>query len=153
MNSERPQMNAVKQALCVAAATVLALPALAEVTVTDAWVRGTVPAQRATGAFMKIKSSEDAKIVAAASPAAKTVEIHEMLMKGGTMEMRALPALALPAGEMVELKSGGYHVMLMDLAKPLIKGDTVPITFTVEGKDRKRTTVQVKAEVRPLTFP
>ena len=56
-----------------------------------------------------------------------------------------MPALELPAGKTVELKSGGYHVMLMELAKPLAKGDTVPITFTVEGKDGKRTTVEVKA--------
>jgi len=78
------------------------------------------------------------------------VEIHEMAMKGTTMEMRAVPALDLPAGKMVELKSGGYHVMLMGLAKPLAKGDTVPIIFTIEGAGGKRTIIEVKAEVRPL---
>jgi len=119
--------------------------------VKDAWVRGTVPAQRSTGAFMKITSTEEAKIVAAASPAAKVVEIHEMSMKGGTMEMRPVTALALPANKMVELKSGSYHLMLMDLAKPLGTGQTVPITFTVEGPGGKRSTVEVRAEVRPLT--
>ena len=129
----------------------LATPvALAEVTITDAWVRGTVPAQKVTGAFMKMKSTENAKVVAAKSPAAKHVEIHEMAMKDGVMQMRALPALSLPAGKTVDLVSGGHHVMLMDLAKPLSKGDKVPITFTIEGKDGKRSTIEVMAEVRPL---
>lgn len=132
------------------AATMVAFNATAEVTVTDAWVRGTVAAQTSTGAFMKIKSTEDAKIVSASSPAAKIVEIHEMAMANGVMEMKAMSALPLPAGKAVELKSGGYHVMMMELAKPLKAGDKVPITFTVEGKDGKKTMVEVKADVRPL---
>jgi copper(I)-binding protein len=99
---------------------------------------------------MKVKSTEDAKIVAAASPAAKTVEIHEMGMKAGVMEMRALPALALPAGKVVELESGGYHVMLMGLTRALKAGETVPIIFTVEDARGKRTMVEARAAVRPL---
>lgn len=125
-----------------------ALPALAEVTATDAWVRGTVPAQKATGVFMKLKSTEDAKLVAAASPAAKIVEVHEMAMKGNVMEMRAVESIALPAGKSVELKPGGYHVMLIDVVKPLSRGDSVPLTLTLVGKDGKKSTLQVKAEVR-----
>ena len=136
--------------LLIAAATLLAFPAGAEVTITNAWVRGTVPAQQATGAYMKFKSTEDVKVVAASSPAAKVVEIHELSMNGTTMEMRAVPALPLPAGKLVEMKAGGYHVMLMGLAKPLGKDDVVPITFTVEGAGGKRTTVEVKAIVVPI---
>ena len=132
------------------AMSLISLSVQAEVTITDAWVRGTVPAQTSTGAYMKIKSTEDAKIVAASSPAAKIVEIHEMAMANGVMEMKAVPALMLPAGKAVELKSGGYHVMMMELAKPLKAGDKVPITFTVEGKDGRKTAVEVKADVRPL---
>jgi copper(I)-binding protein len=136
--------------LCAAGCAIVALTAAADVTVTDAWVRGTVPAQKATGAFMKVKSTDDAKIVAASSPAARMVEVHEMTMKDNVMQMRPIDALALPAGKTVELKPGGYHVMLMDLVKPLAKGEMVPITLTVEGKDGKRTTAEVKAEVRAL---
>jgi copper(I)-binding protein len=136
--------------LCSAGWTLVALQAAADVTVTEAWVRGTVPAQKATGAFMKVKSTDDAKIVAASSPAARMVEVHEMTMKDNVMQMRPVDALALPAGKTVELKPGGYHVMLMDLVKPLAKGEMVPITLTVEGKDGKRTTAEVKAEVRAV---
>jgi hypothetical protein len=146
-NREREAMNAVLKRIWVAGLALAAAQAWAEVTVTEAWVRGTVPAQKATGAFMKLKSSDDAKLVSAASPAAKIVEVHEMAMKGNVMEMRAIDALALPAGKTVELKPGGYHVMLIDLVKPLAAGEKIPVTLTVIGKDGKKAAVEVKAEV------
>lgn len=128
----------------------LAFCAQAEVKVKDAWVRGTVPAQRSTGAFLTLESSVDAKVIGVKSPAAKNVEIHSSDMKDGVMHMHAIEALALPAGKRVELKPGGAHVMLMGLAKALGAGDTVPLTFTIEEGSGKRTTLEVKAPVRPL---
>jgi len=130
------------------AASLVAFPAAAQVTVSEAWVRSTVPAQKATGAFMKVKSESDAKLVSAASPVAKVVEVHEMSMKDNVMQMRAIDSLALPAGKTVELKPGGYHVMLMELVKPIDKGAAVPITLTFVGKDGKKFTQEVKAEAR-----
>jgi hypothetical protein len=126
------------------------LDSAAAVTATDAWVRGTVPAQKITGAFLTLHSSEDAKVVGVSSTASKTAEIHESGMEHGTMRMKAVEFVALPAGKRVELKPGGYHVMLVDLTRPLAAGDMVPLTFTVEDSRGKRSTVEVKAEVRPL---
>jgi copper(I)-binding protein len=131
--------------------SLFATAAMAQVTISNPWVRGTVGGMKATGAFMEISSRADTRLVGAASPAAKVVEVHEMAMVDNVMRMRAIPAIAVPAGKPVELKPGGYHVMLIDLVKPLEPGATVPITLTFEGKDGKRETVQVKAEVRPLT--
>jgi copper(I)-binding protein len=128
-----------------------AAPAHAQVTVSGAWVRGTVEGQKATGAFMELKSAEGAAVVGAASPVAGIVEIHEMRMDGNTMRMRAVDKLELPAGRAVELKPGGYHVMLMDLKAPLKKGDTVPIKLKVRTKSGQTQDVEVKAEVRDLT--
>ncbi|MGE0355879.1 MAG: copper chaperone PCu(A)C [Burkholderiales bacterium] len=133
---------------CIAAAAFVAGASHADVTVTEAWVRGTVPAQSATGAFMKLKSSQDLTLVNAASPAARIVEVHKMVMSGNVMAMRAVDDVALPAGQTVEFKPGGYHVMLMDLVKPLGKGDKVPITLTFVDKDGKRSTKEIRAEVR-----
>lgn len=129
-------------------ATVLALPAAAQVQVSDPWVRSTVPAQKATGAFMKLKSAGEAKLVSAGSPAAKVVEVHEMSMKDNVMQMRAVESVALPAGKTVALKPGGYHVMLMELVKPIEAGAMVPITLTFVDKDGKKFTQEVKAEAR-----
>ena len=114
-------------------------------------MRGTVTGQKATGAFMQLKSPADTSLVAVASPVAKIVEVHEMKMEGGMMKMRAVDKLALPAGKTVELKPGGYHVMLMDLAQPLKEGDTVPLTLTFEDKAGKKQTQDVKAQVKALT--
>jgi hypothetical protein len=137
-------------AVLAAASLATAAAASAQVTVTDPWVRGTVTGQKATGAFMQLKSPADTALVAAASPVAKIVEIHEMKMEGGMMKMNAVDKLALPAGKAVDLKPGGYHVMLMDLVKPLKDGDTVPLQLTFEDKAGKMQTVEVRAVVRPL---
>ncbi len=126
------------------------LDAPAAVTATDAWVRGTVPAQKITGAFLSLQSSEDAKVVGVSSPAAKAAEIHESGMDHGTMHMKAVDFVTLPAGKRVELKPGGYHVMLVGLTRPLAAGDLVPLIFTVEDSRGKRSTLEVKAEVRAL---
>lgn len=132
----------------------LAAPAWAQtVTVSGAWVRGTVAGQSATGAFLELKASEHAALLGVASPVAKVVEVHEMVMEQDVMKMRAIPRLDLPAGKAVDLKPGGYHIMLMGLSKPLKKGDIVPLTLKLEGRDKKLSTLEVKVEVRELTAP
>jgi periplasmic copper chaperone A len=135
--------------LCVAAST----PAWSQTVVKDPWVRGTVAQQKATGAFMQITSTQGGRLLSAASPVAGVVEVHEMKMDGSVMKMGAIPSLDLPAGKNVELKPGGYHVMLMDLKKELKAGDTVPLTLVVEGKDGKKESLEIKAPVRALGAP
>ncbi|OHC61695.1 MAG: hypothetical protein A2040_12685 [Rhodocyclales bacterium GWA2_65_19] len=138
-------------ALSMLVSVAFILPAHAQVTVKDPWVRATVAQQKATGAFMQITSAQDARLVEVKSPVAGIVEIHEMAMDKDVMKMRALPnGLDLPAGKTVELKSGGYHVMLMDLKQQMKEGDSVPMTLVIEGKDKKRSTVEIKAPVKPL---
>jgi hypothetical protein len=120
------------------------------VEVKDPWARATAPGQKAGGVFMQLKSAGGGALVAAESPAANVVEIHEMAMEGNVMRMRAIPKLDLPAGQTVELKPGGYHVMLIDLKAPLKKGDMVPVKLKVQGKDGKPAEIEVKAEVRDM---
>lgn len=143
----------MKKALSVLSLSLLASLAHAQVTVSEAWVRATVAQQKATGAFMQLQSAQDAKLVSAQSPVAGVTEVHEMAMDNGVMKMRAVPFLALPAGKAVELKPGGYHVMLMDLKAQVKDGDTVPVTLVVEGKDGKRQNVEVKAPARLMNKP
>ena len=121
----------------------------AQVTVGDPWVRATVAQQKATGMFAQVTSAQGGKLVAASSPVAAVVEIHEMAMENNVMKMRAVPGLELPAGKAVDLKPGGYHVMLMSLNRTLKEGEVVPITLVVETGGR-RETLEVKAPVRPL---
>ena len=122
----------------------------APVTVDGAWVRASVQGQKATGAFMRLTASEATRLVGAASPAAGVTEVHEMKMEGDVMKMRAVTGLDLPAGQAVELKPGGYHVMLLDLKGQVKDGEVVPVSLVFEGKDGKKQTVEVKAPARPL---
>ena len=142
-------MNAMR--LAAAALATASFSALAQVTVTQAWIRGTVPGQTSTGAFMQLRAANDTTLVAVTSPAARTAELHASSHEAGMMRMRAVPAVALPAGKVVALRPGGYHVMLLDLTETLRAGSTVPLTLTFRGSEGETSTQSVSAEVRPLT--
>ena len=121
------------------------------VEIKDAWIRGTVAGQKATGAFMSLTSRSPARLVAAASPAAGVAEIHSTKMEGGVMRMAAVDGVELPANRTVKLAPGGYHVMLMDLKRTLKAGERVPLRLTFELAGKKRETVEVDVEVRSVT--
>jgi copper(I)-binding protein len=114
------------------AGTVLAVQAQT-VDVKDAWARTTVQGQKASGAFMKLTAKEGTRLVGVSSPVAGVTEVHEMKMDGDVMRMRALAGLDLPAGQTVELKPGGYHVMLMDLKTALRKDSSIPLTLVFKN--------------------
>lgn len=121
-----------------------------QVTVKDAWIRGTVQGQSATGAFMELTGKSNARLVGAASPASKSVEVHNMKVENGVMKMFPVDGVDLPAGKTVKLAPGGYHVMLMGLQKPLNAGDQVPLRLTFELPNKKRETIEFAVEVRDL---
>lgn len=120
------------------------------VKVEDAWVRGTVAMQKATGAFMRLTPSANARLVSASSPVAGVVEIHEMSMENDVMKMRQIPGLDLAADRTTELKPGGFHIMMMGLRGQVKGGDTVPLTLTFEDANKKTFTVDVQAPVTAL---
>ena len=117
------------------------------VEVKDAWVRNTVQGQKGTGAFMKITAKDGAKLISISSPVAGVAEVHEMKMDGDIMRMRAAPALDLPAGKKVDLKSGGYHIMLMDLKTPLAKDSSVPMTLLFRDTKGVESKLELKVPV------
>lgn len=121
------------------------------VEVQNAWARATVQGQKASGAFMTLKSKADARLVGVSTPVAGVAEVHEMKMDGGVMQMRALEGgLVLPAGKAVELKSGGYHLMLMDLKLPLKKDTTIPLTLVFKDAKGQETRQELKVPVSML---
>jgi copper(I)-binding protein len=118
------------------------------VDVKNAWVRTSVPGQKATGAFMTLMAKEGTTLVGGTSPMAGVTEIHEMKMDGGVMTMRAISGgLELPAGKAVELKPGGYHVMLMDLKQALPKDGTVPLILLFKDAKGVESKVELKLPV------
>jgi copper(I)-binding protein len=142
-----------KQFLVLAAASLLASSAaFAQVTVADPWIRATVPAQKTAGAFMQLRSPKATRLVEVQSPVAGRAEVHQMAMDGQTMRMQKVDGIDLPAGQPVNLSSGGYHVMLFDLKQQLKEGEQVPLTLSFIGADRKRENVTVQVPVKPLTY-
>ncbi|MCE3263626.1 MAG: hypothetical protein K0R43_2705 [Pseudoduganella sp.] len=141
-----------KQFFALAVSCAFAASAAAQVSVREPWIRATVPAGQATGAFMQLVSAQDARLVEVRTPAAGIVEIHQMSMQGDRMMMSAVEGIDLPAGKPVALASGGYHIMLMDLKRQMKAGDTVPMTLVIEKKNKKRETVALQVPVKPLTY-
>lgn len=134
--------------LSVALAALISLPAwAANISVTETWARTTVPGQKVSGGYFQITSDADARLVKASSTAVPRVEMHEMSMDGDVMRMREVKAIDLPKGKTVSLEPGGFHLMLMNLKKPIAAGDMIPVTLVVESGGKKQT-VDIKLEAR-----
>lgn len=129
----------------------VASSAFAQVSVTNPWVRATVPVQKSSGAFMVLRSAQAARLVGVSSPVADSVELHTSAMQDGMMSMDHVEAIDLPAGKDVNLATGGYHVMLVGLKRQLKQGETVPLTLVVKRGARTEN-VTVQAPVKPITF-
>ena len=109
------------------AASGIATFKLGDLTVTSPWTRATPGGAKIAGGYLKITNNGTSadRFVSAKSEPTDHVEIHEMSMSDGVMKMRPLPnGLEIKPGETVELKSGGYHLMFMDLKQPLKQGDS-----------------------------
>ncbi|MBP7484191.1 MAG: copper chaperone PCu(A)C [Aquabacterium sp.] len=132
-----------------AASPVVTEAAQGSVQVSNAWIRATVKGQQATGGFMDLTSVQSATLLGFETKLSKHAELHEMVMDGDVMRMRAIEALPLPAGVTVSLKPGAHHLMLTDLKRPLVEGESVALTLLIKGEDgkvRKQTvSVAVKA--------
>ena len=141
-------MKKITLSLCLLAAATLAQ---AQVTIHAPWVRGTVPMQQASGAFMQLSADKTTRLVAAQSPVAKVVELHEMVMDNNVMKMRQIPGLDIVPGSTLDLKPGGFHIMLIELKQQLKGGDMVPITLVFEDtQTKKQFTQEVQAPVTTL---
>lgn len=110
------------------------------------WSRATAPGAKVAGAFMQIQNAGDAdELLSAQSEVAGKVELHEMKMVDGVMQMKAIKAVALPAAAEVKLAPGGLHVMLIDLKRPLKQGETFPMVLTFAKAGTVKVDVQVEA--------
>ena len=115
-----------------------------EVKVEGAWARPTVAGQQGGGGFMSITSAAGDRLVGGSTPVAKRFELHTMAMKGDVMQMRQVDAIDLPAGQKVEFKPGGLHVMFIGITKPLAPGSKVPVTLKFERAGEVKTEFEVR---------
>lgn len=147
---------------CHVAFTVLAVSAFAIVgacspapsetpgvlTVTDAWSMATPSGATVAAGYMTIRNSTAApvRLVSGETPAAKRVEVHAMSIDGGVMMMRPIEGgLEIPVGGAVELKPGGFHLMLIGLKASLGVGRPVPLTLIFDNGMRVEAPLSVRA--------
>lgn len=106
-----------------------------QLTVDHPWSRATPPGAKSGGAYFAVKNAGDTadRLVSVTTEVAETTEIHEMTMTNNIMTMRAIAdGLEIPAGGEITLKPGSYHLMLMGLKQPLVKGEHFNGTLTFE---------------------
>ena len=129
-------------------AATLSAPALAQIKIDGAWARPTVPGQQAGGGFLTLHSVAADRLLGGATPLAERLELHTMAMDGDVMKMRQLDRIELPAGQRVELKPGGLHLMLIGLKQPLTVGSKVPLTLRFEKAGEVK--VEMVVASRPM---
>jgi hypothetical protein len=120
----------------------------ADIKVANAWARAPAPGQKTASAYVELTSATHAALVAAGSPAAERVELHEIRLERGIMRMRPLERVELPGGKTVKLAPGGLHLMLINLKQPLKAGDKLPLRLSVQSSGTSLTTLDIEAEVR-----
>lgn len=127
-----------KLLIAASAATVLALAACDEapqqpdISISDGWVRSTVPGQSGSAAYFTIINSGGPDVLLSVSSPAADASLHSSTSDDGVARMRPLNGIEIPAGSTVELAPGGDHVMLMALTEPLAEGSSFPVLLQFE---------------------
>lgn len=112
---------------------------LGALTISSPWSRATAPNAPVAAAYLQIinRGVEADRLISADFDGAGDVEIHESSEENGIARMRRLePGLVVPAGATIELKPGGYHLMLMKLARGLSEGQTRKASLVFEKAGR-----------------
>jgi hypothetical protein len=115
-----------------------------DVQITGAWARATPGGAQAAAAYMTLEAPAGDRLTGISTPAAQKAEVHTMSMENGVMKMRAADGVDLPPGQKVTLKPGGYHIMLTGLAKPLVEGQSFPLTLDFAKAGERQVTVSVQ---------
>ena len=108
---------------------------LGDLELSGAFTRAMPPRAVAGGGFVTIVNNgdQDDRLVSASSSVAEHTELHVMSMVDDVMRMRSEPdGFVIPAGETVELKPGGKHIMFINVEAPFAKGDDIKVTLHFE---------------------
>ena len=141
-------MKTVLSTLLVA--TILSATAVADepasLEVDRAWARLQPPSSRMTGAYMEIRNptAEPDALLGASCDGAERVELHVMEETNGTMTMRHVERLEVPAGSSLRLAPGGAHLMIMGLAERLEVEQVLRIELAFERAGKLAVPVPVR---------
>lgn len=136
--------------LTFTAAALLAAPALAQAPVlhVSGWARATVPAQTGSAAYLSIHNAGPGadRLLSVSTPAARSASLHSTSMAGGVMRMRPAGAQDIGQGQMLQMKSGGLHVMLTGLKAPLRAGQRLPLVLRFQRAGLVRASVPIQLQ-------
>lgn len=118
-----------------------------KIVIRNAWILEGPPSQKITAAYMLIENRNTAEIslISASTDAARVVELHKMSLEDGMMRMRKVDSINVPAGAVVKLEPGGYHLMVIDVNRELKEGDRVRVTLKFSNHIEKTIEVPVKS--------
>lgn len=121
------------------------------ITIENAWSPEAPPVVKVMAGYMVIKNTgkNDVKILSAKSPLFSKVEIHRTEMKNGMAKMVKQEKLLIAAGQKIELKPNGLHMMLMGKLKPVTKGMHIPVSITFDNGETINTRLKVKTDRVP----
>lgn len=109
----------------------------ADLDVEDAWVRLPAVPGRPGVAYFTVEGGPTARTLhRVTADYAVRAEMHESMGAGGRMSMRPLATVPIPAGETVEFKPGGRHVMLFDIDRRAKPGGSTLLTFIFDNNER-----------------
>lgn len=123
-----------------------ATPNAPEITVTNQWARTSPMATDMGAAYMTIEASALDELIGASvdMSVAMMAEVHETISENGATKMQEVDRVEVTPDAPIEMKPGGYHIMLMGLKKPLESGET--ITVTLKFSKSGETTVEVPVQ-------
>ncbi|MGF1910106.1 copper chaperone PCu(A)C [Vibrio kasasachensis] len=110
------------------------------------YARATPPNAATSAVFVDIMnhSENDRAIVAATTPAAGKVELHDVVHEGEVMKMRQIEQIKLPAQSHTSLKPGSLHIMLFELTKPLVEGESIEVEVTYASGETQKFKAPIK---------
>lgn len=133
---------AIPVAMADVAAPVAKAATKEKVSISGAWVRPSMMDRDMTAGYMKIRitGTSDTLTKVAIPMSIGMAQLHETVMVDGSMSMREVTQIVVAKGATLELKPGGYHIMLMGLKSPITVGQKVPITLTFKKKGAVKVT-------------
>lgn len=114
------------------------------------WVRASAPGQKNGAGYVQIqnKGSQTDRLISATTASVGRVELHTIINENGVAKMRQVQGIEVPAGGVVTLNPGGFHIMFMGLNAPFAVGESVPVTLRFE----KAGEIKVNFEIKPTTY-
>lgn len=141
-----------RRTLLIAVAAIAAVPAAAhdytagDITIGHPWSRAAGAGGTGAG-FLKLTNNgtQPDRLISATSPLAPVVELHTMVRDGDVMRMRPVQDITIAPGQTVELRPGGFHIMLVGLTAPMNQGTRVPLTLRFERAGEVQVELAVEA--------